>query len=334
MLEGYSASSYSLSDLVQLNTDSITLSGLSSGAYMAVQYSIAHSGSINGTAVFAGGPFYCAESTLLLAESRCMSHFQGDEVAEVLAKYTFDASEVGTIDDVENLRNGRMRFYLYSGTDDSVVDPSVMQGLKSYLGLMGVSSSFIEGVFDVDSEHCLPTDASGPIFEPCATLSEPYIGECNYDGAGNALKAILGEEDLKPRVNMIEDNLIEYSQVEYNVHGSLSSINDVGYIYIPTSCQGGNTSASNCRLHVSFHGCKQNVQIIGDTYARYSGFNEWAEANNIVVLYPYVRPSLDGLPLNPKGCWDWWGYTNDEYGLKSGWQIEFVHELINAIIVV
>ena len=110
---------------------------------MAVQYSIAHSASINGTAVFAGGPYYCAESTLLLAESRCMSHFEGDEVAKDLAKYTFDASELGTIDNVENLENGNMRFYLYSGTDDSVVDPSVMRGLESYLGLMGEPSASI-----------------------------------------------------------------------------------------------------------------------------------------------------------------------------------------------
>ena len=330
---GLSYSTKNLSDLVQLNTDSVTVSGLSSGAYMAVQYSIAHSSGINGTAVFAGGPYYCAESSLILAESRCMSHFEGEEVAEELAKYTFDASVLGTIDDVENLKSGRMKFYLYSGKVDSVVDSSVMRGLESYLQLMEVSSASIRGVFDVESEHCLPTDGTDPLLEPCTTLSEPYIGKCNYDGAGDALKSILGGEDLKPRADMIAENLVEFSQVEYNIHGSLSSINDVGYIYIPTSCQSSNSNHSNCRLHVSFHGCKQNIQVIGDTYARHSGFNEWAEANDIVVMYPYVKPSLDALPVNPKGCWDWWGYTNDEYGLKSGWQIEFVHALVNAVVV-
>ena len=48
------------------------------------------------------------------------------------------------------------------------------------------------------------------------------------------------------------------------------------------------------------------------------------------MLYPYTKPSA-AAPLNPKGCWDWWGYTNAEYGLKSGWQMQFVHELVNTI---
>ena len=322
-----SVSSSNLSDLVQVQTNSITVSGLSSGAYMAVQVSVAHSAIINGTAVFAGGPYYCAESNLFLAESRCMHHFEGEQVAEKLSKYTYDAGELGTIDPTENL-NG-MSFYLYSGTKDTVVDPSVMLGLESYLDLMNVSTNIITSVFDVESEHCLPTDSSDPLLEPCSQLAEPYLGSCNYDGAGDALKTILIDEELKPRIDMITENLVEFSQLDYNEHGSLSSINDIGYIYIPTSCRGN----SNCKLHISFHGCKQNLQIIGDTYARYSGFNEWAEANNIIVLYPYVKPSLDGIPMNPKGCWDWWGYTNDEYGLKSGWQIQFVRKLIDAVVV-
>ena len=48
--------------------DKITVSGLSSGAYMAVQMHVSHSKSINGSAIFAGGPFYCAESNVELAQ--------------------------------------------------------------------------------------------------------------------------------------------------------------------------------------------------------------------------------------------------------------------------
>ena len=65
--------------------------------------------------------------------------------------------------------------------------------------------------------------------------------------------------------------------------------------------------------------------------SRHAGFNEWAESNNIVILYPYVKPSAE-VPLNPKGCWDWWGYTNAEYGLKAGWQMQFVNELVRTLI--
>jgi hypothetical protein len=33
----------------------------------------------------------------------------------------------------------------------------------------------------------------------------------------------------------------------------------------------------------------------------------------MVLLYPQATTS--GLiPYNPKGCWDWWGYTGADYG--------------------
>lgn len=41
--------------------------GLSAGGFMAVQYSFAYSKDISGAAIFAGGPFYCAQDTLSTA---------------------------------------------------------------------------------------------------------------------------------------------------------------------------------------------------------------------------------------------------------------------------
>lgn len=63
-----------------------------------------------------------------------------------------------------------------------------------------------------------------------------------------------------------------------------------------------------CKLHISFHGCKQFAGKIGTQYVLESGFNEWAERNGYVVLYPQTVAS-DTLPFNPEGCFDWWGYT-------------------------
>lgn len=37
-----------------------------------------------------------------------------------------------------------------------------------------------------------------------------------------------------------------------------------------------------------------------------AGYNEWADANNIVVLYPQARTANLGF-ANPQGCWDFWG---------------------------
>jgi poly(3-hydroxybutyrate) depolymerase len=47
-----------------------------------------------------------------------------------------------------------------------------------------------------------------------------------------------------------------------------------------------------------------------------TGYNRWAEGSHIVLLYPQVLPSNPPLHdptnpyrFNPKGCWDFWGYT-------------------------
>src|SRR5262245_51654711 len=49
------------------NTDigESSISGISSGAFMAVQFATAWSGTIRGVGIIAGGPFYCAQATAI-----------------------------------------------------------------------------------------------------------------------------------------------------------------------------------------------------------------------------------------------------------------------------
>ena len=92
-----------------------------------------------------------------------------------------------------------------------------------------------------------------------------------------------------------------------------------------------------CRLHVAFHGCQQNADTIGDAFIRGAGYNEWAEANRIVVLYPQAAALADrvaGVRLdwpNPRGCWDWWGFTGADFARKSGPQISAVDSMIDRL---
>eukprot|EP00003_Mantamonas_plastica_P023955 TRINITY_DN439_c0_g1_i2.p2 TRINITY_DN439_c0_g1~~TRINITY_DN439_c0_g1_i2.p2 ORF type:complete len:111 (+),score=24.94 TRINITY_DN439_c0_g1_i2:162-494(+) len=44
---------------VNIDTSNISVSGISSGGYMAVQYHVAYSRYVKGAAVFAGGPWEC-----------------------------------------------------------------------------------------------------------------------------------------------------------------------------------------------------------------------------------------------------------------------------------
>src|SRR5512132_1686748 len=99
----------------------------------------------------------------------------------------------------------------------------------------------------------------------------------------------------------------------------------------------GCTEHRGCRLHVAFHGCLQNADAVGDAFYGHAGYNEWAEANDIVVLYPQAAPVLRrliGMPLewpNPEGCWDWWGFTGADFATKSGAQISAVSAMIDRL---
>ena len=107
--------------------------------------------------------------------------------------------------------------------------------------------------------------------------------------------------------------------------GSGSNVGATAYAYVPDACQG---STADCGLHIAFHGCMQGAEFIDDRFAQQAGFNEWAETNGIVVVYPQIEKSM----FNPKGCWDWWGYTDEDYDLRSGKQTAGVAALIDSFI--
>ena len=118
-------------------------------------------------------------------------------------------------------------------------------------------------------------------------------------------------------------------------------LDDTGFVYVPADCEGG---AARCRLHVVFHGCRQaagyrqggpgspNGDPFGDAFARHAGYNEWAEANRIVVLYPQVKPADDLFLPNPRGCWDFWGYSGTaDFGTKRNAQVCAVKGMIDRL---
>ena len=185
------------------------------------------------------------------------------------------------------------KVYIYSGTDDSVVNPIVVNSLMSYY-LYFIKASNIVADFDIQSEHCMPTVDYG---EPCATLASPYLGKCGFDGAGQAFNVIYGS--LNPKVDAIAANFQTFDQTPHIPisRSELSSLSKTGYIYVPSNCSSGEVS---CHLHISFHGCEQNVELIGNQYAQHAGYNSWAESNNVIVVYPYISPS-SLIPYNPNG---------------------------------
>ena len=102
--------------------------------------------------------------------------------------------------------------------------------------------------------------------------------------------------------------LVHFSQSSYARRPTPPGCAARGWLYVPAACS-GDGAAGRCRLHVAFHGCKQGASFVKDAFVQQSGYLAAADAGRIVVLFPQVEPSFQ--PLNPNGCWDWWGYGGD-----------------------
>ena len=312
------AGSAKVIELTSLNidSDSVTVGGLSAGGFMAVQMHVAYSDTIHGSAIFAGGPFFCAMDNLMIAEQYCMYDFAGNEPKlDAIIQYTDAKVKTGDIDDTENLKDDKV--YMFSGKKDTTVSPKTMHSLEDYYNHYGLTE--ISSEFELNAAHCLPTLDFG---EKCDIAMSPYIGKCDYDGAGLAFKQLYG--DLVEG-EVVNSNLYEFNQKPFYT-GNATSLDTTGYIYIPSACEDGSVA---CKLHMNFHGCKQGQDFIRDEYAIDTGFNGWAEANNIVVVYPYAVKNL--AEGNGNGCFDWWGYTDENYALKSGVQMAFAKSIIDTL---
>jgi len=248
---------------------------------MAVQFHVAYSSEMMGVGVYAGGPYYCAQGQLSNAFTNCMYGIMLD--VNKLISLTKDFEKKYYIDHLANLTKSRV--YLYSGSKDSVVYPSVMKSSVTYYQAF-VDANNIKTDFTTPSEHCIPTDNYG---NACGFKGSPYISNCNHDGAGLTLKHIYG--DLSPRGEPKSSNLLTIDQSKFIPSGYTAksiSVAKNAFVYVPTGCVDKQIA---CKIHISFHGCLQTTADIGDKYYSHAGFNGWAESNNIIVLYPQAVKS-------------------------------------------
>lgn len=160
--------------LATYNVDptSIKVGGLSSGGFMAVQMHFAYSATIKGSAIVAGGPFWCAQGSQSTALTACMS----SPASIVLSTLNNKAKELATskkIDPVINIAGSNV--YLFSGTQDTVVKQGVMAALKTQYENFGAT---VTSVFNIPAEHAFITNNFG---NKCAFKGTPYINNCSFD---------------------------------------------------------------------------------------------------------------------------------------------------------
>ena len=307
------ANAQSLPELT-LDAGATTVSGLSSGAYMAVQAHVAFSSGIAGAGVVAGGPYFCAEGDVMTALNQCMQTFFGEpnELSLLTEAQQFAAEQV--IDPLSGLEGDRV--YLFSGTQDRTVTRPVMDAARDFYLAAGIEAANLRYVTNVPAGHAFLAEG-GPV--PCGETRPDYVSDCGIDQAGDILTWLY--DDLSGPVSPDPARLIEFDQGAFLPSPEAHGMDARGFAYVPAACAEGQT----CRLHIAFHGCEQTPDQIGDLYARTTGYNRWAEANGIVVLYPQAQiipsPPLDPFGGNPKGCWDWWGYDDPDFATRDGRQM-------------
>ena len=299
-------------DTPSYNVDAnrITVSGVSSGAMMATQMHVAHSAVFRGVAMISGGPYYCAEGGLTKGLGPCMKG--GDVGLQRLIEYSWSASEMREIDDVSHLAGDPV--WLFLGANDVVMHGDVTDAAATFYEEMTGQAPIV--IDDVPATHGFPTVDTGA---PCDQMTTPFLNACDYDAAGAMLSVLYG--DLQP-AGVPSSPLVEIPQPGADDATMLPN----ALAYVPEACRNG----ASCGVHVAFHGCQQSTAFVSDAFAAGAGYNEWAETNALIVLYPQVDSSKIA-PMNPMGCWDWWGYTDEDYATKQGAQISVVKAMLDTL---
>src|SRR5690606_27017494 len=120
--------------------------------------------------------------------------------------------------------------------------------------------------------------------------------------AGALLKQIYGA--LNARSDTPTGRYLVFDQAVFTRDLPNAGLSEKGVAYIPEDCAG----QSGCRVHIAFHGCAQNRASVDDKFIMQSGFARWADTNRLIVVFPQTA----NTPLNPQGCWDWWGYSSSK----------------------
>jgi poly(3-hydroxybutyrate) depolymerase len=298
----------------------VSVSGFSSGGFMAVQMAVAYSATIKaGTGVEAGGPYYCDQGNFAKNNAVCTNAANPYSLppTATLESTTDSWASSGYIDPTSNLTNTKV--YLFSGTLDTTVNSYVVGETNNYFKHY-VTNANVHYNNTIASQHGFSTDYSG---NACATSYTPFINNCSFDLAGTFLQWIYGTLHAKS-TGKLGGSIVPFDQSAFISSPQSKGMDTTGYLYVPANC----AAQQRCKLHVVFHGCSQSAHSIGSQYYTNTGYNKWADTNNIIVLYPQAYPIT---ATNPYGCWDYWGYTGANYAKKSGVQLAAIKAMIIKI---
>lgn len=313
--------------LPKLNVDKtkITVSGLSSGAFMANQLGYAYAATFSGVGVFAGGPYNCAGHNNYTA---CM--YNATISSSQLSTMQTDLNNwSGTQNDAKaNVANQKV--FLFVGSSDTTVGPNPMNAVNTQYQNNGVTAANLSYVTQSGTAHTFPTDFAGTGDNACGTAASPYISNCGYDGAKAALTKFYGTLNARNDAPAA-GNYVEFDQTAFTTNPGMAA---TGWLYVPANCASG----ASCKLHVALHGCLQNYATIGDQFVKNTGYTRWADTNSIIVLFPQTKvdntshaTAASGSLANANGCWDWIGWYGTNFAQKAGTQMAAIKAMVDQV---
>lgn len=330
--------------------DEVTVSGISSGAAMALQFAVANSASVSGVAAIAGPSWGCAKGLVSTAINDCMCGRQTLPSALPLAR---ELAERGAIDPLHEGRPRALsRGFIFHSPLDATVVASTGEASAAFL------ASFIGTPPTVDRGNAADgsSRAGHGILSPggkdrceASAQDRSYVRQCGQDdNARDLFHALfpsvvqdparrltqvsasdLQPFDQRPFIQAVTrsgdyiapDTLAFFFYPARSERRQRLDMAATGYVHVPPSCR---QAGARCGLHIAFHGCKQQVR----EFALTTGYVPWAEQHRQIILFPAIDQGASPVSEacssgainkvvdtawyqpNPNGCWDWWGYLD------------------------
>lgn len=314
--------------MYNIDPSTVTVSGFSAGGYMSAQLGIAYSSIFSGFGVLAGGPYDCARDQDFFN----MCEGNHTPAIDLPIAHIRQWSAENRIDSVNNLR--AKTAWLYTGALDVSIGPAVMRQLEKQLQVF-IPSERMRFVELPNAGHVFPTDTvySDLPTSRCSESASPNIANCGYDGVGEMFKWLYG--NINPRIHgSLTGTLHSYAQT-----GTLGAIGlaDHGYYYVPSSC----ASMARCKLHVALHGCTTSPSGIAERFITSTGYLQYADTNDMIILVPQGGKDDTSRPIWYKGgtaypgasfaCFDFVGWSGGDADWRSGVQMQAIVKMVGFL---
>ncbi|CAJ1359973.1 unnamed protein product [Effrenium voratum] len=259
---------------------------------MAVNHLFAHSASVDGALIAAGSPYGCGMEKD--EEDRC---YYGNVDIEQSVRWTWGRYAQNLIDDPSNLN--KVPVLLFNGKSDECVYTRVMRDTFKTLQYF-VDKDYLFRSFNTNAAHVWSLDHGQCHCGACASLYGSLrccdVNNCHYDLSGD----LFG-------------------------HRWTAGLWKFALVYVPTGCE---ARVLECRIHVNYHGCIRKRLKRRRLWATSIDLNEYAESNDIVVVYPQAA----GSPRVGNGCWNWGDSKDDQYfDTRRSMQIGTVMNLLKNL---